>query len=505
MTKNPKHPAGNVARKVGSGFLERLLSFLEAAPLHVIVGIKHLAGLKRFIAKEDQLDGRMMLRLGAWGVGSIVALVIAIIAVQTPASARRDQASAEVTQQSQQLQRIAKDSQNQTRQLSAAMDTLNKDRDRLYNRVTVLEQALDSVNGSIAKLSAPPPVVVSAAPPAAPASLPSSTPSQPALAQVASVPVTPAPAELSTAKAQPAPETKQSEQKPADTKQRIAEVKKEKDAQPVAAPVAPPKIASVATVSSPTPPPAPAKSEQKNEQKPEAKPEAKAEEKPAGKPSDQAAAAAEQAPAVTGSVASADMPEANGDTEKPVERTKFGVDLGGANSMEGLRALWRSLRGPYQQLFAEMEPVIVVKERTTGRGMHLRLVAGPLTDAAAAAKLCATLTEKSKRACEPSVYDGQRLAMRPYRGSETAKTETAVQTTAAKTDVAKTDAKPEAAKPDAARPEAPKKREASNYRRHGHVRVVPPPPQPVAPPPSAPAPQRWSLSSIFGARQQQQQ
>ncbi len=100
MTKNPKHPAGKVARKVGSGFLESLLSFLEAITLQVIISIKHLGGLKRFIAKEDELDGRMMLRLGAWGIGSIVTLVIAIIAVQSPASARRDQSSAEVTQQS---------------------------------------------------------------------------------------------------------------------------------------------------------------------------------------------------------------------------------------------------------------------------------------------------------------------------------------------------------------------------------------------------------------------
>lgn len=490
MTKNPKHPAGNVARKVGSGFLERLLSFLEATAAHVIVGIKHLTGLKRFIAKEDELDGRMMLRLGAWGIGSIAALVLAIIAVQSPASARRDQPSADVTQQTQQLQRIARESQNQTHQLSAAMDTLNKDRDRLYNRVTVLEQAVDSVNGSIAKLSAPPPVVVAAAAPSTPASSPSPMSPQ----QVAALePVTTSSAEVPTANAHPAPEAKSSDQqKSADTKQRAADVKKEKEAQAkeaqvAAAPVAPPKIASVATVSSPTPPPA--KSEQKNEPKPEAatKPEAKAEQKPADKPVDQAAAP-DQAPAVTGSVASAEMADT---TEKPVERTKFGVDLGGANSVEGLRALWRGLRGPHRELFAQMQPLIVVKERTTGYGMQLRLVAGPLTDAAAAAKLCATLTERSKRACEPSVYDGQRLPVSAYRTSDAGKTDAPANPEAAKTD---------AANADAAKPEAQKKREASNYRRHGHVRIVAPPPQAAAPPPAAPA-QHWSLSSIFNRQQ----
>jgi hypothetical protein len=55
--------------------------------------------------------------------------------------------------------------------------------------------------------------------------------------------------------------------------------------------------------------------------------------------------------------------------------------------------------------------VIVVKESNTGLGMQLRLVAGPLNDAAAAAKICAALIE-SQRTCETAVFDGQRLAMK---------------------------------------------------------------------------------------------
>jgi len=57
-----------------------------------------------------------------------------------------------------------------------------------------------------------------------------------------------------------------------------------------------------------------------------------------------------------------------------------------------------------------LRPIIVVRERSNGLGMQLRLVAGPLTDAAAAARICATLAE-NKRACETSVFDGQRLAL----------------------------------------------------------------------------------------------
>jgi hypothetical protein len=58
-----------------------------------------------------------------------------------------------------------------------------------------------------------------------------------------------------------------------------------------------------------------------------------------------------------------------------------------------------------------LRPIIVVRERSTRPGMQLRLVAGPLIDAAAAAKICAVLTE-SQRACETTVFDGQRLAMK---------------------------------------------------------------------------------------------
>jgi len=60
---------------------------------------------------------------------------------------------------------------------------------------------------------------------------------------------------------------------------------------------------------------------------------------------------------------------------------------------------------------AALRPIIVVKESNTGLGMQLRLVAGPLNDAAAAAKICAALVER-QRTCETAVFDGQRLAMK---------------------------------------------------------------------------------------------
>jgi hypothetical protein len=42
----------------------------------------------------------------------------------------------------------------------------------------------------------------------------------------------------------------------------------------------------------------------------------------------------------------------------------------------------------------------------------LRLVAGPLNDAAAAAKICAAMSEKD-RDCQTAVFNGQRLTFQP--------------------------------------------------------------------------------------------
>ena len=122
----------------------------------------HLAGgfdtentggvLSGFFAEEDEFDRRALWRLGSWGVASVGAVVLAVLANQSSLGWRRDQvAAADLVQQANRLQTVARDSQNEARRLASAVDTLNSDRDRLYSRVTVLEQGLDSVTGTIAK------------------------------------------------------------------------------------------------------------------------------------------------------------------------------------------------------------------------------------------------------------------------------------------------------------------------------------------------------------------
>jgi hypothetical protein len=143
-----------------------------------------------------------------------------------------------------------------------------------------------------------------------------------------------------------------------------------------------------------------------------------------------------------------------------VQKTEFAVDVGGANSVGGLRALWRGLlKSRSNAPLAALHPIIMIKESSTGAGMQLRLGAGPLSDAAAAAKICAVMVE-NRRPCETTVYDGQRLAM-------TAE-----------------DATP-AAKPGSARPAGHRR----SYAKRVTVEEAPPPP--VEP---------TTLSTIFGKR-----
>src|ERR1700676_1905431 len=138
----------------------------------------HLAGslenqntggiLTGFLAEEDEFDRRSLWRLGSWGVASVGAVIVALLANQSSIGSRREQvAAADLARQSQQIQAVAKESQNETRRLASAIDTLSGDRDRLYSRVTVLEQGLDSVTGAIARqnsaAASPPPVTTASA------------------------------------------------------------------------------------------------------------------------------------------------------------------------------------------------------------------------------------------------------------------------------------------------------------------------------------------------------
>src|SRR5204862_3846460 len=97
-------------------------------------------------------------------------------------------------------------------------------------------------------------------------------------------------------------------------------------------------------------------------------------------------------------------------TESVATKTEFGIDVGSNTTVDGLRALWTSLKASQPALFEGLRPVIAVRERQNVGAVELRLVAGPLANAGAAARLCAALAAANVT-CQPAVFDGQRLAL----------------------------------------------------------------------------------------------
>ena len=97
-------------------------------------------------------------------------------------------------------------------------------------------------------------------------------------------------------------------------------------------------------------------------------------------------------------------------TGSTATRTEFGIDLGTAATVEGLRNLWTSIKGTQAPLIEGLRPVVAVRDGAKPGSLELRLVAGPLANAGVAAKLCAALGDAGLT-CAPAVFDGQRLAL----------------------------------------------------------------------------------------------
>jgi hypothetical protein len=365
------------------------------------------------LAEENELDGRTLWRIASWGVGATGAVVLAVMANQSSIGIKRDHvAAADLTRQTQQIQVFARDTQNEARRLAAAIDTLNSDRDRLYARVTGLEHGLDSVTGAVARQGSAP-----ASPPAEAQAAPGPPPS-PAVAPVATAPATDKSATVATAEPGPvysaAKDAAKTDAAKAESVREVAaarEAAKEK-ADALKAATARAELAKVDSVKLEPTKPSPVRSLM-------ATPSMMA-------PPDLAASKLAEPGKVAGPVIASPIPDVVAsapaghdaeadDDEAPkasLQRTEFGVDLGTANSVNGLRMLWLGLlKSRSNAPLTALRPIIVIKENTNGLGMQLRLVAGPLNDAGAAARICATLTE-NKRTCETTVFDGQRLSLK---------------------------------------------------------------------------------------------
>ncbi|MBH5402952.1 hypothetical protein HZZ13_34925 [Bradyrhizobium sp. CNPSo 4010] len=455
----------------------------DSDPLADAFSTKETGGLfSGLLAEESAFDRSMMWRLGSWGVAAVGAVVIAVMANQAQLGWRRDQvASADLARQADRLQQLSKESQNEARRLAAAIETLNSDRDRLYSRVTVLEQGLDSVTGAIAKQAATPP----------------SGPKPQDVAPAAAAPSI-APVASTATSEKPRGEAAKDTQKDAQ---------KETLKEP---PSPPPQTAAAAslvqqnpamTSALPSIPLVPSKSLMAPPDPAASKliqPEAA--EKAAEKKAEPTPAAAE--------IVAAAKPPDTAESESPaiaVQQTRFAIDLGGANSIDGLRALWRGVTKSNPEI-AALRPIIMIKEGNTGLGMQLRLGAGPLVNAAAAAKFCASLAE-SDRHCETTVFDGQRLSMRgsdktPDKAQEKSqeKVQERVQDRGQDKSAEKSqDAAPQAETAPApnAKPEKPQRRRSTSSKRSKREEPAPPPAAQPAPTKPETASATSTLSSFF--------
>ena len=172
-----------------------------------------------------------------------------------------------------------------------------------------------------------------------------------------------------------------------------------KQQQQAAPPPAPPPVAALPAVA-PTPaatPPAP---------RAQAQPEVAAPPSaPTMPPGANAVAPGAIAPPPAARVAK--LPEAPEGEPGKSRSVDFAVDIGGATTFEGLRALWSSVRGATADLFDDLHPMVAVRE-SKSRGLDLRLVVGPIASTEAATRMCATLLA-ARRYCQMTIFEGQPL------------------------------------------------------------------------------------------------
>jgi hypothetical protein len=304
-----------------------------------------------------RFDMSALIRLGIWGACAVAALACAVFAARFELPARptgETQAAAvaptDVTRliNTAQLTARVNEVDAENRRLAESVRMLGVDQDRLTARVSVIERNLDGMTGSITRSDN------------------QSTPVRTITAESAPISTTSNALPTSAASA------------------------------PM--PIAPPLRSPITLTSAPQPPPA-------------IQPASATTEAPTSRSGrlamieSYARAKSESVPGVRAAT--------NGDSpaDSVVTTTDFGVDLGGAASVNGLRTLWISLKTKHAQLLNGLWPIISVHDRAKPGAVELRLVAGPLSNAGLAARLCTSFAGLGVP-CQPAVFDGQRLALR---------------------------------------------------------------------------------------------
>jgi len=187
--------------------------------------------------------------------------------------------------------------------------------------------------------------------------------------------------------------------------------------QPAASSSAPANAAANSTAPAPmapTPaaaPPAPAPT--RSQSQPEPAPQQAAPTTPAAPATPAAApgaiAPAPSSPALARVASTATAPEPEPGKSEPGKSriVDFAIDIGGATTFDGVRALWNSVRGATSDLFEDLHPMVAARENKS-RGVDLRLIVGPIASTEAATQMCATLLA-ARRHCQMTIFEGQPL------------------------------------------------------------------------------------------------
>ncbi|RMF07255.1 MAG: SPOR domain-containing protein [Alphaproteobacteria bacterium] len=89
-------------------------------------------------------------------------------------------------------------------------------------------------------------------------------------------------------------------------------------------------------------------------------------------------------------------------------RTLFAIEVAKAASMEELMERWKTLKKKHEDLLGALKLRTQKSERGDGSHAELKLVAGPFSNAADAAKLCAKL-KAAGAACAETVFTGEEM------------------------------------------------------------------------------------------------
>jgi hypothetical protein len=316
---------------------------------------------------EGHIDMRPLLRLTVWGFGAVVAVGATVLAGRTDVGTARAKVAIAtlrtapvdlVAHPNNMLARRAPD--DNEKRLADEVRALTADRDRLAERLASLEHNLSDLTGSIAR-------------PPAPASNGAATNVSPPAAPADKADAPPAPAAVAAPQAPPINSGGSN-----DDRARTS------TASATAAPPSPPQPGVGQPADVPLPRPGPLATIQSY---------VSSTSSPAAPP--------------------ARVASANADTQPPPATADggFAIDLGVATNVNTLRAHWGSVKTAHGALLEGLEPLVSVRKSARPGFTEFHLVAGPVADADAAARLCAALTSV-RVPCRPAAYNGQRLDLR---------------------------------------------------------------------------------------------